>query len=785
MDINEIYKELDELQYLKWEDYLKDKIDEAENIGRYDIMISLLNELVGFYRDTTRFDQGMQTKDKLLKVLENCGQLNTMNHATSLLNIANFDRAKGDYQTSLQEYQTCERIYEDCLPAGDYLWAGLYNNESLLYQMMGDNLAAIGALGKALQIVEALPDRRIEVATTYTNIAQSLATLGQMEEAEVNVTEALKIFAETNNTDYHYSAAAAVMGVIAYNRGDYAEAADYYDKAADMVFKCMGKNENYELLIANRDAMLSLIPGTKLTTENTEEPVDDKPLFGPEVKGMDICRRFYEEYGRPMIREVFYEDVDKIAVGLFGEGSDCFGYDDEQSRDHDWGPGFVMLVSRKTAASLGDRLKDEYDKLPKDFAGFTRIENAEAKGRVGVKIIEDYYKDKLGDAFDDENCQVIREKLGQVEEYILAEVTNGELWKDSEGIVTGIRESLLDYYEDLIWKRKLAYNIIRMGQTGQYNLARTLKRDDRVGALICLADYMKYTLQTLFLLNRKYAPYDKWLMKAAGELDIHPEIADCLRAIADMDIKDENILLTIEIIAQIVLAALKEQGLVSADEDNWYTEKLGQLIYSEVKSTKEELVDEIVSLEWEAFDKVQNEGGRASCQDNWTTFEIMRKSQYLEWKYEMLVSFINDFKEANARGWNLIAEKYGRMEKSTAPDRYALIESEMPPHTERQDALIEYICAIQVEMMEEVAGKYPKMAGNARSIRSTSDTKWNTSYETYLRGELGTYTEETLVLYGAFIAELVNKGINLSQRILTNTALLYGYKSLDDAEEKL
>lgn len=200
---------------------------------------------------------------------------------------------------------------------------------------------------------------------------------------------------------------------------------------------------------------------------------------------------------------------------------------------------------------------------------------------------------------------------------------------------------------------------------------------------------------------------------------------------------------------------------------------------------RDELIDKIVMLEWEAFDKVVNEGGRASCQDDFYTFDIMRKSQYMDWPDELLESYIADFEAANSRGWNLITEKYGRMEKSTAPGEYAKIEASLPVHTEKQDAIIEQIVAIQVSMMEEMATRYPNMAGNARSVHTYEDTEWNTSYETYLRGELGTYSEHTLLLYGRYVAMNAANGENIAYRIMSNTARLYGYNSVDECEEKL
>lgn len=200
---------------------------------------------------------------------------------------------------------------------------------------------------------------------------------------------------------------------------------------------------------------------------------------------------------------------------------------------------------------------------------------------------------------------------------------------------------------------------------------------------------------------------------------------------------------------------------------------------------KTELVDALVELEWNAFDKVENLGGRANCQDNFNTFSVMRKSQYLAWPEHLLESFYVDFIEANEKNWNLITEKYGRMMESTVPEEYEELKSRFPEVSEKKRAIADQIVEIQVEWMEEFAKEYPCMASNARSIRSSTDTPYNTSYETYLRGELLTYSDRTLGLYGSWIVELSKNGTNLAKEIMTNTALLYGYVSLDAAEKAL
>ena len=102
-----------------------------------------------------------------------------------------------------------------------------------------------------------------------------------------------------------------------------------------------------------------------------------------EISGIELSKKFYMEYGDSMIKEKFPEYVDKIAVGLVGEGSERFGFDDKYSMDHDFGPGFCMWVTKSTYAKIGQQLQEEYDKLPKTYIGVTRRDTAMAKGRVG------------------------------------------------------------------------------------------------------------------------------------------------------------------------------------------------------------------------------------------------------------------------------------------------------------------------------------------------------------------------------------------------------------------
>ena len=233
---------------------------------------------------------------------------------------------------------------------------------------------------------------------------------------------------------------------------------------------------------------------------------------------------------------------------------------------------------------------------------------------------------------------------------------------------------------------------------------------------------------------------------------------------------------------------MKKQGLTSGEDHylDHHTDKILHSISQKKESretVKEALIGELIRLEWNDLIKAQIEGTEG--QDDFQTYAMTQEGKYQTWNEEMLRSYISDFHRADDRDFNLISEKYGRMLKTTFPARYQKIAETLPVLSQVKEEIIEEIVGIQVKWMEELAQRYPKAAGKAGGIHTKEDQPFRISYETCQRGELSTYSENTLDLYGKFIAGLCRENRNLPEMIMTNTAQLYGYASLEELEQAL
>ena len=453
-----------------------------------------------------------------------------------------------------------------------------------------------------------------------------------------------------------------------------------------------------------------------------------------------------------MIRERFGAYESRIAVGLAGRGSDCFGYDDEASRDHDWGPDFCLWVTDETYEQIGQALQQAYEALPEEFGGYRRAPRVNGRNRRGVMRISAFFGSLLGAGTYEEI------DWRSVSDASLAAAVNGQVFRDDEGIFTSFRNRLLAGYPEEIRYLKLAEAAAGYSQAAQYNFPRMLGRGDRLTARMMVWDGMKAAMRLQLYMEGKYPPHDKWLVRTLQESGVGRRVLGYLeraeRGLAASEPDVSGISGELEALGRFFARELYGLDLIS-DVDPYLDAHSQELLYKASLAGKSdrELAQEIASLEFEAFDKVQNEGGRASCQNDWDTFSIMRKSQYLTWNRSMLLQYLYDFHREYERGHNLIEEKYGRMMESTAPERYEEMKGRFPQLTEEKRRIIEEICGLQVKWMEDFAAQYPALAGNARNIHTREDTAFNTSYETYLRGELGTYSDKMLELYGRYIVQ--------------------------------
>ena len=196
------------------------------------------------------------------------------------------------------------------------------------------------------------------------------------------------------------------------------------------------------------------------------------------------------------------------------------------------------------------------------------------------------------------------------------------------------------------------------------------------------------------------------------------------------------------------------------------------------------MIENILDREWNMFENVQNVGGKASCQEDSMTFRIMRRAQFEGWDDETLVSYQNDLAEAEAAGRNLLSEKYGYMMRWTFPDEYEQIKDLLPPVSAEKEKLVDEILAIDLRQTAQFRDMYPNIGRHGRPLTAAED-HLGTSVETYTRGELLTYSTQTLQKHLEYLRKLDQKKILYPMIVMKATVRAGGYLSLDEAERAL
>ena len=278
-----------------------------------------------------------------------------------------------------------------------------------------------------------------------------------------------------------------------------------------------------------------------------------------------------------MIKEKFAEYEERIAVGIAGEGSDCFGFDDFISRDHDFGTGVVLWLTDEDYEAIGEKLSAEYNRIIDSHPGNNLTDRL--RERRGVMTINGFYSNILGIDCDLDKCEFSEEDWYTLDHNCLATAVNGVVYRDDLGKFSAFRRMLLDYYPDNIWKIRIVNELHKFSMTLQVNYARCMSRKDTVAARLCHVQGLEAAMQLYFLMKRVYPPYYKWIYRRLEELDNGGKYSALVKRLAESDIDishwkgeykanfiniSDPIVDSAEQIAEMLVDMLREKGLINS-----------------------------------------------------------------------------------------------------------------------------------------------------------------------------------------------------------------------------
>ena len=578
MKLNELNKKREQYQtegnILKEIEILREILTETEKLyaSESDEYIKALNELGGTLKYVGYYDEAEANLQKSLEIIRKKYGDNNLPYATSLLNLTEVYRFAQKFNLLEENYKKIVKIYQDNSADNTFPYAGLCNNFGLYYQNVGDMKAAYDLHLKSLDVLENYDSEEylLEYAVTLSNLFNPSYQLGMKKKAVEYLNKAIDIFEKNVGIEHPlYSASLNNMAIYYYNEGKLNRAIEFFKRAVEISKKTMGvDSDNYKNILSNIKFIKEELAKSKDNTkfEKTKNSSDEKNNITSStdlknIKGLELSKRYFYDIVLPEFEKTLFDILPLCAFGLVGEGSECYGYDDELSKDHDFGPSVCIWLRKDDYLKYKDRINEALKNLPKTYLGFQELKESEwGYNRRGLLNIEDFYFKFIGSA---NSPQTIND-WQKIPENALATVTNGEVFLDNLGEFTKIREQLLNYYPEAIRQNKIATRLMNISQHGQYNYTRCLRRNDLVAANQCLYLFVDEVIHLVFLLNRRYKIFYKWANRALLDLKILGK--EIYKLLEDM-VFAQNKIPYVRKICKVLAEELRNQKLTNCNSE--------------------------------------------------------------------------------------------------------------------------------------------------------------------------------------------------------------------------
>ena len=472
-------------------DYLEKTIHLCRVQNNHKKLIEILNEYSGSLRNVGRYDDAIAAIDESLRIYEHSDTYTPQTYATILINLGNTYREKKSYFEAETHLLKAKEIFQS---VGDtsYAYIGLLNNLSLLYRDTNNYETAYALQLEAVQLLEPT-EYQVPLAISYNNLYEISKHIKGTRELspQVYLDKAAYILRREVGTEHPMYAA------VLNNRADYEMEQHHYDVALNLYREALPivkhnygvESQAYQSVLHNLDYVKDLIK-----TLQQETPCHRQT-------GLELGRELAHQVAQDI--ELNLPDlVPHICLALVGTGSECLGFDDAISEDHDFTKRCQLFLP-------ADTYKANIDRLHTYFKNY-------AYGTVQIESISDFYK-RYTLYPEGPQCE---KEFRRIPQDLLCTATNGEVFLDNFGSFTHIRQRLLAYYPEDIRLRKIAYELNQLAQSGQYNLPRMLQRGDTIAASLALHQFVHHYMLLVHLLNKSYAPFYKWLYRHSCNLPI-------------------------------------------------------------------------------------------------------------------------------------------------------------------------------------------------------------------------------------------------------------------------
>lgn len=596
--LNQILTEIDNLgrqgRDVEMLPLFEDAIEETRSRNDKGLLARILNDYGGVLRNTGQYGKAQEILNEAKSLVASTSGVKSQAYVTTLLNAGtnqldskNFDEAEKDFTTALD--------IANQLNIRNIVYVSLCNNLGNLHLQRKEFDKAYTYQKEALGLLRTQENSRVKLAISCSNFAETCRLMGKTDEYQDLMNESVDLLSQAVGENHPlYATVVNNIATMFYNEGSYEKACSLMEDVLPIMERTYGTDsKGYRLLTQNLKIVKEKLGQTSYnpsasqksqaqqTSEavlGSEESLDDllakagaalmgesnvgiasTPTAGSGCtrlqedfltqnywpgSGLALSHRLLKDEVYPILKQSFPELLPRMAAGLVGKGSECLGYDDEISKDHDFESKVLLFLSTADYLAHHEALEKALSHL--------------AKGHAYVVPTQDFYQKYTRTSKGPQTLSEWRD----IPEDFLATATTGEIFFDNLGEFTQIRNHLLAYYPKDLWLKYLAYECIKLAQSGQYNYPRCLKRNEIVAANLALSEAMNHAMAIVYILNKVYMPFYKWRHRKLQSLPIlGAEIGQIIESMVKTTTIDEENTNRVERICEYIIDRLREVGL--------------------------------------------------------------------------------------------------------------------------------------------------------------------------------------------------------------------------------